>query len=196
MLASACDGTVGDDDTTEKFSAVESTVLPNYVNARAMFLADSAGNTVYGSNWVKCASNQVLVGYYRASSGLCATLPAGTTLVSTHMDYPGSGSNHTTIFKNTGYDMHGCPDGSFMQGITVNGGSEWLYCATFNFGYSLGPILDQGCCGGPTTSAATWGLSTPNMHSCQAWFDPNYGEWFDAAMIGIHQGRNDFGCEF
>ncbi len=173
--------------------AVTTVNSPAYVSVQFLSVTDSNGVNVTGNSWIKCASNQVMVGFHGSQmKGLCMTLPAGTQTLFTHIDAPGAGSTQVVA---GGTAMHGCPGGSYIQGIYKSGSSEWLFCSTFNFGYSSNIRLDTG-----SQSNVVYGISNPQSHVCgiaSKIFDPWgiwTGGWNAEAMVGIHQGKNYFAC--
>lgn len=202
IAAVGCGGTGADDgdfETEDLGSVTEAVTLittPAYQPAQWQTLIDSAGNP-FTASWMKCPPGHVIVGFHGSQQKvLCGQLPGGTTVLSTRIDFPGSGS---TQLHPGGVAMHGCPAGSYMQAIATqygNNGGEWLFCVTLQgVQWSSNLRLDTA-----SQSNAIYNVTNPQSHVCGGAtkiFDKNgfwTGGWNAEAMVGIHRGKNFLGC--
>jgi hypothetical protein len=155
-------------------------------------------NTSYPANWVMCANDEVLVGYFAGSPsyGLCGRPQDGsgnhgtvaTFSISTSWSNVCNGSNgpfcKNTLFAGTSSYMHACPNQYYIQGIALASSGEEIKCVRFgNIPYSSVPTAEAGG-GSGQNSSEVYGLSTPNMHVCRE----------TEGMVGFHRNSNIFGC--
>ncbi len=141
---------------------------------------------IHQVNSLVCGTNEVMVGIHIGQAkALCAGLTNNYS-VSNSLTDPGPNGHQVS----SGPSMHGCPDGYFIQGVTVTGGlfaapNEILKCVAFK--NPSGTLATSGSCvrdNDGATQSTVYGFNNPTMHACPS----------GTAMVGIHQKRNDLYC--